>query len=74
MPEISIDVSVYCGTCNEGLCRITDVTDTVITVDACPACMEAKDDEIKGLEKQADELLDEIDQLKVHIEDLEREG
>ena len=62
--DCSIDFEVYCATCNCGLCNSTEVrrsrtrNDLQITVEACPDCMAKKDEEIK--------------ELKIMIEDLER--
>jgi len=45
MPEITIDVEIYCGTCGAGLCsqsttRTSRFGQRGIDVEACQACLE----------------------------------
>lgn len=60
MPEFTIDFSVYCATCGEGLCGNTNVNQkhnrNEITIDACPKCMKEKDDLIQDLEEKIEQL------------------
>ena len=77
MPEFTIEFEVWCGTCGQGLCRLTSVSGDVVTIDACPGCMEIKDDEISALEDEVatlnntvEELGDEINHLNNEIQQL----
>jgi hypothetical protein len=44
MPEITINVEVFCGKCGAGLCRNTDVTShhgqDAFTVEPCQRCLD----------------------------------
>ena len=68
MPEICIDISVYCATCGAGLCNYTSIDDTSVAVKACPYCIEAKEKEINELEEKIRDLEDTIEQLEGQIE------
>lgn len=60
--NVNVDFEVYCGTCGEGLCMLTDIGIThnrrqlFIKVAVCPKCMSEKDDEIKELQLRITEL------------------
>ena len=62
---IDVDFEVFCGTCGKGLCSESDTRNSrnrnylQVTVNACPDCIQEKQDEIY--------------ELKLQIEDLERE-
>jgi len=53
MPEITVDVEVFCGKCGAGLCKNSSAEDKSgysgtshsITVDPCEACLETSKDE-----------------------------
>lgn len=47
MPEISIDVQIWCGTCGEGLCHLADEHrgGGGLDVEACPTCVQNAHDE-----------------------------
>ncbi len=53
MPEITIDISVYCSKCGRGLCNDTRVDGDRIYVDPCCDCMSRAEDE--GYEKGIDD-------------------
>lgn len=46
MPDVTIEIEIYCGTCGAGLCRQSDTGRTThrqipyISVEACEHCME----------------------------------
>jgi hypothetical protein len=68
--SIEVDFEVYCNTCGAGLCNESETGTTRnrhmlhVSVNACPTCMAAKDDEIDALRSRIDELQAEIDNLK----------
>lgn len=85
MPAFDVEFEVYCNTCGDGLCGDSQVANTrnrnalSVRVNACPSCMEKKDDEITELqgqltavEKERDEFMDEVDQLKSELEELKK--
>lgn len=63
---VDVDFEVYCGTCGAGLCGESDTRHSrnrgylQVTVNACPNCMGAKDDEIKDLTYRIEELENEL--------------
>jgi hypothetical protein len=65
MPEIEVNVEVYCGTCGEGLCNQTTFAKTrsrnepSLRVEVCPRCIAEKDSEIDDLKHQIKELEEE---------------
>jgi len=65
--KIDIDFEVYCGTCGAGLCSESDTRQSrnrgylQVTVNVCPDCMKEKDDEIKALKEQIEELEKSLD-------------
>ncbi len=65
--NVSIDVEVFCNTCGAGLCFETTVKGhqyPQFRVNACPDCMNKKDEEIKRLTELVDKLEDKISTLK----------
>lgn len=64
--EVDIDFEVFCGTCGAGLCHESDTRKSrsrnylQVTVNACPKCLEVRDEIIK-------ELQDEISELKERL-------
>ena len=47
----SIDFQVYCGSCGEGLCNLTTVSDRYgvkVEVEPCPKCMESSKEDGYG--------------------------
>jgi len=51
MPEVSVNVEVYCARCGDGLCNQTEATTTYnrrepsFRVDPCEKCLEVAKDE-----------------------------
>jgi hypothetical protein len=51
MPEIAVNIEVYCAKCGEGLCNQTEATRTngrgepSFRVDPCERCLDASRDE-----------------------------
>jgi hypothetical protein len=51
MPEVNVDVEVYCAACGEGLCGQTESTtgrqrdQPQFRVDPCQRCLDAADEE-----------------------------
>ena len=85
MPAFDVEFEVYCNTCGLGLCGDSETPNTrnrnalSVRVNACPSCMEKKNDEITELqgqltavEKERDEFMDEVDQLKSELEELKK--
>ena len=56
--EVDVNIDVYCGTCGAGLCGKTTVDNRRMsfTVEACPDCMADKDEIIKKLEEEIEQL------------------
>ena len=50
MPEISVNIEVYCATCGDGICNLTESTKTrqrqepCFRVEACPTCIKKAED------------------------------
>lgn len=67
--KVDIDFEVYCGTCGAGLCSESDTrrsrnrNELQVTVNACPNCMDGKDEEIKDLRDRISELEDKLNEL-----------
>ena len=40
MPQLKVEISVYCADCGAGLCHLTTVKNDDIMVEPCPKCME----------------------------------
>lgn len=70
MPTFEVEFEVYCGTCGNGLCRESDTRksrnrgENQVVVNACPKCMEQKDDEIADLKSEIDKLNETICDLQ----------
>jgi hypothetical protein len=65
--KVSIDVEVYCNTCGCGLCNETTVRGhqyPQFHVNACPDCMQNKDNEIDILMAEIKELNDKLSQYE----------
>ncbi|MFA6974284.1 MAG: hypothetical protein WC238_06180 [Parcubacteria group bacterium] len=68
MPSFTaeIEFEVYCGTCGEGLCNQSDTRASrgrsypQVTVEVCPKCMKAKEDEIDSLKEEVGRLQTEL--------------
>lgn len=61
---IDVDFEVFCGTCGEGLCSESDTRNRnflQVTVNACPTCMDEKEEEIKELKAQIESLEEELE-------------
>jgi uncharacterized protein YlxW (UPF0749 family) len=77
MPSLTIDFSVYCGTCGAGLCNQSDTrksrsrSEDQITVEVCSDCLEkAKaplEDKIQDLENKLQEVQDNLDYAERRI-------
>ena len=48
----AIEFEVWCGTCGTGLCNLTKVEGSGVTIDACPNCMEREREEGKEAGEQ----------------------
>lgn len=76
MPSFTteIEFEVYCGTCGAGLCQESDTRNSrnrsalQVTVNACPKCMKAKDDEISELNEKVESLGEEVEGLQTELE------
>lgn len=68
--NVEVDFEVLCGTCGEGLCNQSDTRTSrtrsanQVTVDVCPKCMKAKDDEIETLQYEVDRLRTELETIQ----------
>lgn len=71
--KIDIDFEVYCNTCGAGLCGESDTRRSrnrgylQVSVNACPSCMKIKDDEIKSLQADIEELNNAIYRLETQL-------
>lgn len=69
--RVDIDFEVYCGTCGAGLCNESDTRYSrnrnyaQVTVNACPNCMDRKNDEIESLKYEIEQLQQEINKLEM---------
>ena len=66
MPDVTVEVEIYCGTCGEGLCNQSASGETnrrgapFISVDACPKCMAAAEE--RGYDKGYEDAQKEKDE------------
>lgn len=62
----SVYFSVYCGDCGTGICGecTTDSKRMSISVNLCPVCRKAYEDNIRDLENQISELEEKIEKLE----------
>lgn len=50
MPEIAVNIEIYCASCGQGICNYADAGKTrgrgepIFTITPCPKCMEAEYD------------------------------
>ena len=51
MPDITINIDVYCSVCGDGLCHLAEQhgTKQAITIEPCPRCLDNEKD--KGYEE-----------------------
>ena len=76
MPSFNVDIEfeVFCGTCGTGLCNNSETRTSrnrsanQVTVDACPKCMAAKDEEISDLNYKVDALETEMENLRTELQ------
>jgi len=72
--KIDIDFEVYCNTCGAGLCGESDTRKSrnrgylQVTVNVCPDCMKEKDEEIKNLQSEKDDLENQVYKLEQELE------
>ena len=72
--KINIDFEVYCNTCGAGLCGESDTRKSrnrgylQVSVNVCPDCMKEKDEEIKNLQSEKDDLENQVYKLEQEIE------
>lgn len=69
MPDVTIEVEVYCATCGDGLCNLTESTYTRVRgvrgvpcfrVEACPKCIDrAREEGIEEGREQAEQEAEE---------------
>lgn len=68
--KVNVDFEVFCGTCGEGLCYESSTRlsrnrgHAQVEVNVCPQCIKEKDDEIESLKLQIEQLESEIKDLK----------
>jgi peptidoglycan hydrolase CwlO-like protein len=72
--KIDIDFEVYCNTCGAGLCGESDTRKSrnrgylQVSVNVCPDCMKEKDEEIKNLQSEKDDLENQVYKLEQELE------
>lgn len=72
--KIDIDFEVYCNTCGAGLCGESDTRKSrnrgylQVSVNVCPDCMKEKDEEIKNLQSEKDDLKNQVYKLEQELE------
>jgi peptidoglycan hydrolase CwlO-like protein len=72
--KIDIDFEVYCNTCGAGLCGESDTRKSrnrgclQVSVNVCPDCMKEKDEEIKNLQSEKDDLENQVSKLEQELE------
>lgn len=72
--KIDIDFEVYCNTCGAGLCSESDTRKSrnrgylQVSVNVCPDCMKEKDEEIKNLQSEKDDLENQVYKLEQELE------
>ncbi len=79
MPQVQIEIEVYCADCGAGLCNHTEFVETrtrnmpSFRVMACTKCLEIARDEgrLAGREEAADEAQAQIDERDETIADLQ---
>ena len=70
--ELTIEFEVYCSECGHGICNhVTSVKNNVITIEPCSNCISKRDEEIKSLEKNIEELGSFIFDLEQQIKGVE---
>lgn len=74
---IDLEFDVYCSTCGGGLCSYSQASSRYgkhrLDVEACPGCMEKKDNEIELLKDQIGSLEYKIETLESEIDSLNME-
>ena len=76
MPDFTLEFEVYCGTCGEGLCNESNTRTShrrsmpQVTVNACPVCIERKDDEIAALKSQLEDLQEQFNTIETTLNSL----
>jgi len=73
MPEFTVDFQVWCATCGKGLCGYSSTKNWDLNVEACPYCIDQKDDEIRSLEREITNLNNQIESLKDEINEMAKE-
>ena len=72
--KIDIDFEVYCNTCGAGLCGESDTRKShnrgylQVSVNVCPNCIKEKDEEIKNLQSEKDDLENQVYKLEQELE------
>lgn len=72
--KIDIDFEVYCNTCGAGLCGESDTRKSrnrgylQVSVNVCPDCMKEKNEEIKNLQSEKDDLENQVYKLEQELE------
>lgn len=70
---VDVDFEVFCGTCGTGLCSESDTRSSrnrryaQVTVNACPYCIDKKNEEINDLEYKIEQLEEELSKLEVNV-------
>ena len=76
--KIDIDFEVYCNTCGAGLCGESDTRKSrnrgylQVSVNVCPDCMKEKDEEIKTLQSEKDDLENQVYKLEQELEKMRK--
>ena len=76
--KIDIDFEVYCNTCGAGLCSESDTRKSrnrgylQVSVNVCPDCMKEKDEEIKNLQSEKDDLENQVYKLEQELEKMRK--
>ena len=74
--KIDIDFEVYCNTCGAGLCGESDTRKSrnrgylQVSVNVCPDCMKEKDEVIKNLQSEKDDLENQVYKLEQELENM----
>ena len=72
--KIDIDFEVYCNTCGAGLCGESDTRKSrnrgylQVSVNVCPDCMKEKEEEIKNLQSEKEDLENQVYKLEQELE------
>ena len=66
MPELKIDISVWCNNCGQGICHLSSINGTDLFVDPCEKCMEAAEKKAyqEGRDEGREELKEEYEYAK----------